>query len=131
MISIPLIAPFQCSFVPDQDIDLEWVKWAALNSVDATEPLPGSNAPIVTTITLTSATPRRAERQQVTDLIRSALADGRCVYVEPCHLQGCYEWDLENLSRLRGRPQASAEWHGTNYMLRFEIFSDHSAPDRC
>ncbi|KAI0691750.1 hypothetical protein C8Q76DRAFT_698513 [Earliella scabrosa] len=175
-----------------EDIDLEWVKWAALNSVDATEPLPGSNAPIVTTITLTSATPRRAERQQVTDLIRSALAD---VSINRAHneahiklsgppqldrswtgsgpvrtgigpgpvldwdrtavlcrtartgpsvrssatgcgpvrswssvlprrgqktgpdrtlqhyLQGCYEWDLENLSRLRGRPQASAEWH--------------------
>ncbi|KAI0731436.1 hypothetical protein C8Q76DRAFT_793500 [Earliella scabrosa] len=93
------------------DIDLEWVKWAARNAVDATEPHTGSDSPVVTRVALSSASPDHVERQQVIDLIRRTLADGRCIYIEPCHLQGCYEWYPDVLSQLGGYSQTSVEWH--------------------
>ena len=72
-------------------------------------------------ITLTSAYPGDEERQQVIDLVRRTLADGRCVCVEPCPLQGSYGWKLDVLSRLKGHPEAAVEWHGRNFTLTFLI----------
>ena len=91
---------------------MEWVRYLAKISVDATEPLPGTDSPIVVKITLTSS---HEDRQKAVDLIRQTLADGRCVCVESCHLQGSYQWTLDVLSQLRGCPHAPVDWHGTSW----------------
>ena len=98
------------------------MKYVAKISADATEPLPGTGSPIVVKITLTSG---HEDRQKVVDLIRRTLADGRCVCVEPFHLEDSYEWNLDVLSELRGFSEVPVDWHGTSCLAMLLTTSIH------